>query len=158
MRFGPLKFKMSIECSTGSPLVRKERDSLQVELQNQPPAEHDHSSHRAEYRQQVMSFIDSEVVADVNKRTAAKAPVQLKTSTKIVGASGSVISEKGKANFALNLGRVESEVEAIVSDIEDGGVLGVDVLQNGKEGPTDLLLSKGVLVIENQEIPVIQVT
>ena len=82
---------------------------------------------------------------------------QLTKSTKIVGASGSVISEKGKANFALKLGTVELEVEAIVADIEDDGLLGVDVLQNGKEGPTDLLLSKGVLMIENQEIPVIQV-
>ena len=54
---------------------------------------------------------------------------QLTKSTKIVGASGSVISEKGKANFTLKLGTVELEVEAIVADIEDDGLLGVDVLQ-----------------------------
>ena len=30
-------------------------------------------------------------------------------------------------------------------------------MQNGKEGPTDILLSKGVLMIENQEVPIIQV-
>ena len=44
-----------------------------------------------------------------------------------------------------------------MADIEDDGLLGVDVLQNGKDGPTDLLLTKGVLMIDNQEVLVIQV-
>ena len=81
----------------------------------------------------------------------------LTKASKLVGASGSPINEKGKARFSLQLGAVKLEVEAIVADIEDDGLLGVDVLQNGKEGPTDILLSKGVLMIENQEVPIIQV-
>ena len=36
------------------------------------------------------------------------------------------------------------EVEAIVAEIDDDGLLGVDILQNGKNGPADLLMSKGV--------------
>lgn len=69
---------MSIECSTGTPLIRNESDPLQVDSQNQPSAEHEQSSHRAERRQQVMSFTDSEVVADFNERSAAEALVQFR--------------------------------------------------------------------------------
>ena len=49
------------------------------------------------------------------------------------------------------------EVEAIVAEIDDDGLLGVDILQNGKNGPADLLMSKGVLMIDKKEIPIIQV-
>ena len=81
----------------------------------------------------------------------------LAKAAKIVGASGSPIKEKGKARFSLQLGTVNLQVDAIVADIEDDGLLGVVVLQNGKDGPTDLLLTKGVLMIDNQEVPIIQV-
>ena len=33
----------------------------------------------------------------------------------------------------------------------------MDVLQNGDEGPSDFLMSKGVLLINKQEVPIIQV-
>ena len=82
---------------------------------------------------------------------------ELSRAAKIVGASGSPISGKGKAIFSLQLGTVKLQVEAIVADIEDDGLLGVDILQNGRDGPTDLLLTKGVLMIDNQEVPIIQV-
>ena len=75
-------------------------------------------------------------------------------AAKLVCASGTPISEKGKESFSLQL---NLQVEAIVADIEDDGLLYVDVLQNGKVGPTDLLLTKGVLMIYNQESPIIQV-
>ena len=52
---------------------------------------------------------------------------------------------------------MQLETEAIVADIDDDGVLGVDVLQNGVSGPTDLLLSKGVLKRYDKEVPIIQV-
>ena len=81
---------------------------------------------------------------------------ELDKAAKLVGASGSPSSEKGKASFSL-LGTVKLQVEAIVAEIEEDGLLGVDVLQNGKDGPTDLLLTKGVLMIDNQEVPIIQV-
>ena len=48
-------------------------------------------------------------------------------------------------------------VEAIVADIDDDGLLGVDVLQNSKDGSIDILLSRGVLVSDKKEVPIIQV-
>ena len=42
------------------------------------------------------------------------------------------------------------EVEAKVAVIDDDGLLGVDILQNGKNGPEDLLMSKGVLMIDKR--------
>ena len=83
-------------------------------------------------------------------------PESVKTA-KLVGASGSPIKEKGKAIFSLQMGTAKLQVEAVVADIEDDGLLGVDVLQNGEDGPTDLWLSKGVLKINNQEVPIIQI-
>ena len=83
-------------------------------------------------------------------------PELVKTS-KLVGASGASIKERGKGTFVIKLGPVQMEVEAIVTDIDDDGLLGVDVLQNNKDGPTDLLMSKGVLVINKKDVPIIQV-
>lgn len=48
-------------------------------------------------------------------------------------------------------------MEAVVAEIDDDGLLGVDVLQNGKEVPADLLLSKEVLVVEDKEVPIIKI-
>lgn len=85
-----------------------------------------------------------------------KRPELVKTS-KLVGASGVNIKERGKGTFAIKLGSVELEIEAIVAEIDDDGLLGVDILQNGKNGPSDLLMSKGVLLIDKKEVPIIQV-
>ena len=78
---------------------------------------------------------------------------ELVKTAKLVGASGSPIKEKGEAIFTLQLGTAKLQVEAVVADIEDDGLLGVDVLQNGEDGPMDLWLSKGVMKINNQEVP-----
>ena len=83
-------------------------------------------------------------------------PNLVKTS-KLVGASGVSIKEKGKGTFNIKLGPVELEIEAIVADIDDDGLLGVDILQNGKNGPADLLMSKGVMVLNKKEVPMMQV-
>ena len=82
---------------------------------------------------------------------------ELEETSKLVGASGVSIKERGKGIFCLKLGSVKMEVEAIVAEIDDDGLLGVDILQNGKNGPADLLMSKGVLMIDKKEIPIIQV-
>ena len=81
----------------------------------------------------------------------------LESSTKLVGPNGSVIKALGKGSFDVRLGSVHMDVEAIVADIEDDGLLGVDVLQNGESGPVDLIMSKGVMLIEGKEVPIIQV-
>ena len=49
------------------------------------------------------------------------------------------------------------KVEAIVAAIDDDCLLGVDILQNGDNGPADLLMSKGVIVLNKKEVPIIQV-
>ena len=49
------------------------------------------------------------------------------------------------------------KVEAIVAAIDDDFLLGVDILQNGDNGPADLLMSKGVIVLNKKEVPIIQV-
>ena len=81
----------------------------------------------------------------------------LEKTSRLVGASGVSIKERGKGIFAIKLGPAELEVEAIVADMDDDGLLGVDILQNGKNGPSDLLLSRGVLLIGKKEVPIIQV-
>ena len=74
-------------------------------------------------------------------------PKLVKTS-KLVGAGGVSIRELGKGIFTLQLGPVSMQTEAIVAEIDDDCLLGVDVLQNGEGGPADLLMSKGVLKVE----------
>ena len=81
----------------------------------------------------------------------------LTKSSRLLGPSGAVIMELGKAKFSLTLGQIDTEVEAVVAEIDDDGLLGIDVLQNGDGGPADLLLSKGVLVVQDKEVPIIQV-
>ena len=78
-------------------------------------------------------------------------------SARLVGPTGTAINELGQGTFSLKLGQVAVEVEAVVADIDDDGLLGIDVLQNGKGGPADLLLSKGVLQVKDEEVPIIQV-
>ena len=83
-------------------------------------------------------------------------PKLVKTS-KLVGAVGVNINELRKGKFTLQLGPVSMQTEAIVAEIDDAGLLGVDVLQNREGGPTDLLMSKGVLKVEGKDVPIIQV-
>ena len=83
-------------------------------------------------------------------------PKLVKTS-KLVGAGGVNIKELGKGKFTLQLGPVSMQTEAIVAEIDDDGLLGVDVLQNREGGPTDLLMSEGVLKVDGKEVPIIQV-
>ena len=82
---------------------------------------------------------------------------KLSGASRLIGACGTEIKEFGKGLFLLELGSVLLEVEAIVADIDDDGLLGIDLLQNGVEGPCDLLMSKGVLLINKQEVPIVQV-
>ena len=77
--------------------------------------------------------------------------------SRLVGSRGTIFNELGKAVVLLQLGPVQLEAKAIAAEIDDDGLLGIDVLQNENEGPTDLLMSKGVLIIENQKISLIQV-
>ena len=82
-------------------------------------------------------------------------PELVKTS-RLVGPSGVSIEEKGKGTFSIKLGPVQLKVEAIVAAIDDDCLLGVDILKNGDNGPADLLMSKGVIVLNKKEVPIIQ--
>ena len=82
---------------------------------------------------------------------------ELVKTSKLVDASGVSIKERGKGTFVITLGPVKMEIEAIVAEIDDDGLLGVAILQNSKNGPADLRMSKGVLVIEKKQVPIIQV-
>ncbi|XP_045188378.1 uncharacterized protein LOC123546249 [Mercenaria mercenaria] len=77
---------------------------------------------------------------------------KLVKSGNLRGADGSPITELGKAGFHMKLGPYELEHEVVV-DIEDEALLGFDVLMGGKNGPADLLLSIGVIVLDGVEIP-----
>ena len=76
--------------------------------------------------------------------------------TRLSGPSGTVIMTLDKAKFSLTLGQIDIDVEAVIAEIDDDGLLGIDVLQNGDGKPADLLLSKGVLVVQDKEVPIIQ--
>ena len=41
--------------------------------------------------------------------------------------------------------------------MDDDGLLGVDILQNGENCPADLLMRKGVMVLDKEETPMMQV-
>ena len=83
-------------------------------------------------------------------------PELVKTS-RLAGPSGVSIEEKGKGTFSIKLGPVQMKVEAIVAAIDDDCLLGVDILQNGDNGPAFLIMSKGVIVLNKKEVPIIQV-
>ena len=82
-------------------------------------------------------------------------PKLVKTS-KLVGAGGVNIKELGKGKFTLQLGPVSMQTDAILAEIDDDGLLRVDILQNREGGPTDLM-SKGVLKVEGKDVPIILV-
>lgn len=81
----------------------------------------------------------------------------LRKSACLKGAGGSPIRELGQGEFVLNLGDLKLIHEAIVADIEDEALFGYDILGGGSDGPADLLLSKGKIVLEGVEIPCVRI-
>ena len=74
----------------------------------------------------------------------------------LTGATGDPINEMGKGTFNFKLHETSLEKELIVADIEDDCLLAVDILQNGADGPTYIILSKGVIVMNDVVIPIAQ--
>ncbi|KAK3597647.1 hypothetical protein CHS0354_040016 [Potamilus streckersoni] len=81
----------------------------------------------------------------------------LKKSVTLAGAGGTLLKELGKAMFHLELGPLKLDREIIVTEIEDEGLLGIDILQNENDGPADILLSKGIIKLHGVSIPCIQI-
>ena len=77
---------------------------------------------------------------------------KLSNSTKNDGCRRTTINDVGKDSFELQLGSANLPIEAIIAEIDDDGLLWVDVLQNGQNGLTDLLLNKGVLRVDDKEV------
>ena len=61
------------------------------------------------------------------------------------------------AKFNLKLGDLCLFVDAVVADIEDDRLLGMNILQKQQSGPADILLSKGEIHLNDHKIPCIQV-
>ena len=81
----------------------------------------------------------------------------LSKACKLIGANGTIINEFGNGVFTIQLGALSMQVDAVVAEIDDDALLGIDVLQNCSHGPVDFIMSKGVLVMAEQEIPIIQI-
>ena len=81
----------------------------------------------------------------------------LSKACKLIGANGTIINEFGNGVFTIQLGTLSMQVDAVVAEIDDDALLGIDVLQNSSHGPVDFIMSKGVLVMAEQEIPIIQI-
>lgn len=99
------------------------------------------------------TVISEKVYERIDKRV--RPPLE-KTSC-LIGPEGSPINGKGKATFGMQLGQVKIVKEAVVAAIEDDVLLGFDVLRGDGNGPADILLSKGKIVMNGSEIPCIQI-
>ncbi|KAH3739304.1 hypothetical protein DPMN_045954 [Dreissena polymorpha] len=56
----------------------------------------------------------------------------------------------------MTLGPVEVTKEAVVADIEDQVLLGLDVLSGGNGEQADIFHSKNVISLRGREIPLVQ--
>ena len=82
---------------------------------------------------------------------------ELRKSCNLRGANGMPIREMGKGKFHVVLGSYALVHEFVVADIEDDALLGFDVLMGSEKGPADILLSKGLIVLDGVQIPCFQV-
>lgn len=83
---------------------------------------------------------------------------KLEKSRSLASANGQPLVEKGKAIFNLKLETLILEKELIVAEIEDEALLGLDILMNGVQGPADIKLSEGTILLDGVTIPCIQIT
>jgi len=100
----------------------------------------------------------SVVSSRVYDQLSTKDKPVLKGSVKLRGAGGSPIREKGAGEFNLILGPVKVICQAVVADIEDEVLLGLDVLAGEKDGQADIFLSKNIIKLKGKEIPLIPAT
>ena len=84
-------------------------------------------------------------------------PELKKLTNPISGAGGNVIRELGKAEIDFKLGPLQLKKEIIVAEIQDEGLLGIDLLQNEANGPADILLSQGILKLQDKIISCTQI-
>ena len=72
-------------------------------------------------------------------------------------ADGRPLNFIGRAKFKIELESLCLEKELFVADIEDDVLLGIDILQRGTEGPADILLGDGIMILNKVRIPLHQI-
>ena len=77
----------------------------------------------------------------------------------LVGIShnGQPLFELGEAVLSINLGQITFEKELVVAEIEDEALLGLDVLMKGPDGPADIKLTEGVIILNGTRKPCTQI-
>ena len=81
----------------------------------------------------------------------------LQKSVGLSGVSGLPLKLHGCNVFEIKLGGLDIKHELIVAEVEDEGLIGMDVLFQGKDGPADILLSEGKIRLHGVSIPCISI-
>ena len=81
----------------------------------------------------------------------------LRKSVSLSGVSGLPLKLYGCSDFQIKLGDLELTQELIVTEIEDEGLLGMDILFQGSSGPADILLSENIIRLHGVSIPCFEI-
>ena len=81
----------------------------------------------------------------------------LRKSVSLSGVSGLPLKLYGCSDFQIKLGDLELTQELIVAEIEDEGLLGMDILFQGSSGPADILLSENIIRLNGVSIPCFEI-
>ena len=82
-----------------------------------------------------------------------KRPDLTRCQRMVISAEGKTISCLGEGNFDLFLGDAHVKLKAMVAEISDEVLLGVDVLLDPANGPADILLKSSHLIVGSHKIP-----
>ena len=97
----------------------------------------------------------------LSKKVFDKIPVQyqpeLNASTPLSSVNGGLLKEYGKGKFTIYLDSMKLEAELVVAEIEDEGLLGLDILMTREEGPAEIKLASGEIVMNGTVIPCIRI-
>ena len=80
----------------------------------------------------------------------------LRKSVGLSGVSGLPLQQYGCAIFQMKLGDLILDHEFTVAEVEDEGLLGMDILFQDRDGPADILLSKNIIRLLGVRIPCVQ--
>ena len=81
----------------------------------------------------------------------------LRKSVSLSSVSGLPLKLYGCSEFQIKLGSLELTQELIVAEIEDEGLLGIDILCQDSSKPADILLSENIIRLHGVSIPCFQV-
>lgn len=106
--------------------------------------------------------IDTGAVKSViSKRIYDKIPIlqrpALEKSSMLTTVNGDPLVEFGKALFKIKLSNVELSFEFIVADIQDDGLIGINVLMYNDIGEAEINLKASSLELGHERIPIIRV-